>query len=116
RRPQYTVAINPALRDQGKHGLVARPGSANRASGQPGIKAVRRQRAGDQVTLRDIAAHLDQLIPGGVLLYPLGDNAQPEGVTEIDDSADHGEVAEVAGQSEYETLVDLHLVHRKTAQ
>ena len=45
---------------------------------RPRVEPVRPERAGDQVTLRDITAHLHQLVPGGVLLDALGDNAQAE--------------------------------------
>src|SRR5918998_325122 len=47
---------------QGENGLVPLPEGTLGARLQPGLKPLAGQRAGDQVALRDVTAHLEELV------------------------------------------------------
>src|SRR2546421_12474172 len=88
------------LGQQGEHGLVTQAVRLGGAGLQPGLEPALGQRPGDQVALRDVAAHRRQLVAGDVLLDALGHHGQPERVAELHDRADHGEVSEIGAHPE----------------
>jgi len=68
--------------------------------------------AAEVVALREVAAHLHELVPGRPILHALGHHAQAQVVPQVDDRARDRDVVGVGGQVAHERFVDLDLIGR----
>src|SRR6267143_263906 len=80
---------------------------------EPGAERPRRGGAADVEALQEVAAILPQHRRRGLVLYPFGDDRQPEAMAEVDRGADDGGAVAVGRHVEDEGLIDLDFAHRE---
>src|SRR5438132_5790989 len=103
--------------DRTRTPLAAGAGAPAAGSGaEPAVELVAGDGPGQEVALGHVAPGLTQRVQHVVGLDALGDDAQREVVTELDDGADDGGMGRVDDHVRDEALVDLQLVQRQRRQ
>src|SRR5258706_2948280 len=82
----------------------------------PFAKRAPRQRRGEQLSLRQVAAERLQRLARLRELHALGEDAEAEVVREVDRAAHHGAVAGVGDEAGHERAIDLDLVDREALE
>src|SRR6202043_2088879 len=91
----------------------AKRAAQDRPRPKPWAKWPRRSRSAEVEALKEVATVLAQQCRGRLVLYPFGDDHQPEAVAEVDGGPDDGGAVAIGRHVHDKGLVDLDLANRE---